>query len=456
MKIPNIKSVLESSGGLYRKAAGNWAKVFSGNMASAILAIVAVSIAGRALGPETFGILVIVSTYVRLVDGLINFQSAQGIIKFGADALVANDRSGFLGLIRFGYALDAVTAACGTLLAATGLLLFIDVIGIGREYLVWGLIYCLLIPTNLIGAPMATLRLLDRFGLVVFRELSTQTLRVLGSLVLWFIDAPLEAYIVLWLSSEAAGNVLIMAMAARELRRRGYKATKPAALRSIPKRFEGLLPAILNTNLTTGIRLLSEQGDVLIVGSTLGTAAAAVYQIAKQFASALLRVGRPIQEAVYPDLARLWAEGQRQSFVRFAIRVGAFSGIVALGLCIALMIARDYLIIFTVGEEYLQASTLVVVLAFAHVVYLTGITVLPTTLTLKRSQDWLKVSLIATVVFFSMLPILIQEYGVIGAGIAHIAYNVVWLVLSVWFIRLALRREEASQELNTSKAEAAG
>ncbi len=91
---------------LLRRLFKNAGILFSGNVVAGILGIASLAITARALGVDVFGILVIITTYVAIVDRLINFQSWQAIIKYGSDAISQGRDHDFKSLIKFGFILD--------------------------------------------------------------------------------------------------------------------------------------------------------------------------------------------------------------------------------------------------------------------------------------------------------------------------------------------------------------
>ena len=63
----------------------------AGQFGAAFFGLLTMIILARGLGVKAFGTLAVIRTYVYLVDYLVNFQSWQGFIKFGSDALAEDD-----------------------------------------------------------------------------------------------------------------------------------------------------------------------------------------------------------------------------------------------------------------------------------------------------------------------------------------------------------------------------
>ncbi len=73
----------------------NAGTLLSGNMIAWILGLITFAITARILGPTQFGIFVLITTYVTIVDKILNFQSWQALIKYGAEVLEKKNNDSF-------------------------------------------------------------------------------------------------------------------------------------------------------------------------------------------------------------------------------------------------------------------------------------------------------------------------------------------------------------------------
>lgn len=166
---------------LFRRLLKNSSQLLGGSIAKSALGFGAVLLAARGLGPEKYGFLALIQAYVTIIDKLVNFQSWQALIKYGADTLEENDPTNFKKLIKFRTFLDAGSALLGTLVA----------IGVGWVLGVWGahspqftwlmMGYSGVVLFNLIGTPKAILRLFDRFDVAAIQQVAAGVLRLGGS-----------------------------------------------------------------------------------------------------------------------------------------------------------------------------------------------------------------------------------------------------------------------------------
>src|SRR3546814_14645150 len=77
---------------------------------SALVALVGVAIAARALGPAAYGIMTLIVSYTRLIERIMRFESWQPLIKYAAELNKADDREDLRRLYAFGLALDVAAA----------------------------------------------------------------------------------------------------------------------------------------------------------------------------------------------------------------------------------------------------------------------------------------------------------------------------------------------------------
>src|SRR3546814_17302310 len=91
--------------------------LLTGSFAASALGVASLALTARALEPAQFGTLVLISTYVVIMDRLVAFQSWHALIKHGADAIAAQRTDELKRLLMLGLRVDMVAAFVGTLIA---------------------------------------------------------------------------------------------------------------------------------------------------------------------------------------------------------------------------------------------------------------------------------------------------------------------------------------------------
>ncbi len=414
--------------GHFRRLFKNAGILLTGNVGTAGCDLVSLALTARALGPDSFGVLVLIQTYVRVVDSLINFQSWQAIIKYGADMLVQQRPEDFKRLIKFGSLLDVGSALIGAAVSASLVYWVADYQGWGAEESKMAIIYSAVIAFHLVGTPTAVLRLFDKFKSLALQRFGVALLKMLVIAVAFVFDAGIWVFLFVWMAMVLTDYLSLLGLGWYELKRQGYKNIFTSKVKGVSKQLPGLWKFVGTTNLSSSIRLGAKEFDVLIVGAVVGSAAAGLYKVAKQFGSIPTRFADPLQQSIYPDMAKLWAEGSVQKFKRFIVRIGAMSGMGGLMIWLVFLVLGDFILDLTVGKEFAAAYDLLLVYMFGYVIFMFGVAFRPSILSMGFPERILAIYSLTTVIYFVALALLLPQVGVIGASIAQVVFHACWFL----------------------------
>lgn len=189
--------------------------------------------------------------------------------------------------------------------------------------------------------------------------------------------------------------------------------------------------------LVSGLHLVLERTDILMLGVILDTAQAGVYAVANRIATVIYFGLSSVNAIAAPLIASLYAKRQRrelQSMLRFAAR-----GVLAFTLPLSLVLViwgRVALGIF--GEEFSAGYSVLVILTVGQLVNaLAGPVGLLMTMTghQRRAAGVLMVTALLNV---TLNLILIPIYGIAGAAYATAITTMVWNVIMTFFVWTAL------------------
>lgn len=99
------------SDGVFRTILRNTAYLGSGNVASALLGLLALSCAGKGMSPAMFGVLVVIQSYAKTISDVMKFQTWQLVVQYGTPALANNNVPQFREVISFSLGLDIASGA---------------------------------------------------------------------------------------------------------------------------------------------------------------------------------------------------------------------------------------------------------------------------------------------------------------------------------------------------------
>ena len=430
----------------FRKIIANASILVTGTLITAAIDLVSLALAARALGPAVFGVLVIAQTYTRFIDQFLNFQSWQALIKYGADSLTAGRDSDFRSLIKLGVLLDAFGSIVGALVAFSVVVFAGQLFDWDEQTLRLAKIYSLTILFHMVSTPTAVLRLFDRFRTLAWQKVISAAIRMLALLAAWLTDAEVWTIFVIWMAAQVLDYLMLIFLGWREVIRQGYGDTLKAKLTGVGGKFPGIWNFVFTTNMSSSIRLGAKELDVLIVGGALGTAAAGIYKVAKQFAAIPMKFAAPLQQAVYPDIARLWAEKNRVQFRNTVIRIGALCGLGGIAIWVGFWLFGAWMLDLTVGEEYSAAYVLLLVYMLGVNVYMFGVTFRPAILSMGHPQRILQIYIVATVAYLAMLVPLLDIFDLVGVAVANIVFHSIWFITMAMSIVVYFRRSAGAVE----------
>ena len=103
--------------GLVRRIYRNLGLLLGGKAAAGLISLVYVVAAARILGPEQYGVLVLVNYFAMLVGGLVAFPGWHAIVRYGVQP-AETDHAKLIRLLRFAGAIELAAGAAAVIVAA--------------------------------------------------------------------------------------------------------------------------------------------------------------------------------------------------------------------------------------------------------------------------------------------------------------------------------------------------
>jgi O-antigen/teichoic acid export membrane protein len=406
------------SDGAFRAILRNASYLGSGTVGGALLSLVALACAGHALSPALFGTLAVVQAYANGVSALVKFQTWQFIVRFGAPALVRKDVERFSEVTRFSFGLDLASGLVGLAVGIALLPLLAHWVGIEDKDLGLALLYCTLIPIMTAATPTGILRTLDRFDHIAVQQLATPLLCAIGSIVSYAADFGFAGFVVTWYVSELIGDLLLWFFAARELRRRDIHHALRPALFAPARRIKGAWDFVWTTNVAHSIWSAWGPLSNVIVGGLLGPVSAGLFKIASTFFESAGKPANFLEKSFYPEIMRL-DPASKQPW-QLAIRSGLLAGCMALVMLVVVMIGGKPLISLVFGQRYVEAFGLLQIMSASLLVSMASFPLEALLYMAGRQRAALVAQGLAALGYGVVLVVLVQWFGLTGAGIAYI------------------------------------
>jgi len=386
--------------GGFRAVLRNAGYLGSGRLVGAGLGLIALVCAGRGLDPAVFGVLMLVHTYAQTAGALVKFQSWQVILRYGAPALLRDDGKTAEDSIRLAFGLDIASGIVGMVAAMAVLPFIAGAFGIDRGHLALAILYCTLVPTMASATSTGVLRLLDRFDLIASQQVATPLLRATGAAIAFFGHLGFPGFVVAWYVADIVGDLILWALAVRELKRRDMlRALRPGLMRTA-RRLPKSWGFVWTTNIAISLDAAWGPVSNLVVGGVLGPVAAGLYKIA----STLLD----------PASEQPW---------RLGLRTGALAGVMGLAVVLLILAGGKPLIGFAFGHKYLAAYPLLNLMMFALMISMASFPLQSLLYMVHRQHVALVAQSAATVVYLGTLAVLAHLFGLRGAGLAYVIGN---------------------------------
>lgn len=380
----------------------NMGWLLGGRGINALLSLIYLALATRSLGLTDFGYFAIIVGLGQAITGLATFQTWQLIVRHGAKHGAAGDAIGFA------LALDGISIAGGTILAA--FLLYVVPSWIGLPHDLWqiALGFCFVSLLTIRSTPTGILRLHDRYGLATIAESATPVVRAIGAGLVAWLSPNIAGFLLVWALAELASTFAYWLFAAREERPR----LAAIGLRGLSSTENSPWPFVWATNLSGSLSIASRQILLVLIGAIGGPVLAGGFRVASQLGFGMLKLAQAISRAIYPELVR--SEGDARAIAHRMILLSGAIGLVAV---IGAALFGRWALGVVAGPAYGFAYLAMVLLAAGAAVEMAAASAEALLVAQGRVALALAVRAIPTGASLALLPFAIGQGGLAGAAV---------------------------------------
>ena len=418
---------------ILRRVVANAGMLLGGRTVNAVLSLVYMAIAARALGVRELGVLVLIQAFAQFLGEVVKFQSWQTILNYGSRPLAEGAVTEFQRVLRFTLILDLASTVLGIAVGVAGAILLADRLGWSADQAPAAALYMFSIAFMVSATPLGLLRLFDRFDIMARQAALIALIRVIGSGIALAMDAPMEGFLLAWGIGTVGSWLYLAGSALAELRRRdllkdfSWKGPLSAGL-------PGVWKFAWNTNLTSTLDVAFTHLATLVVGALVGPAQAAFWRVGRQVADAIAKPAKLLTPALYPELARLRAEDRHVAMWRLSRNVGLLAGGIGVVLLAASAFAGPSLLGLVMGKAFAPAAEVMTWQVGAAVIGVFALPLEPLLISLGKPGRAVRVRLVVSAAFLAILPFLVTRFGLIGAGAGLAAAAGALALGMLWFI----------------------
>ncbi|MGC8121857.1 lipopolysaccharide biosynthesis protein [Marinobacter sp. VGCF2001] len=388
--------------------------LLTGNAFAGALGLAAFLATARHLGAESFGALALITTYAVVIDKLLNFQSWQALIKFGAS--IATDTANAPNLSRLVSFCLMADVASAAVAGVVGLFLAQSVgqfLGWSDAVLAGAGWFCLVVVCNVTGAATGLLRIAGRYRLLAVHLVLANAFRLIGVVVGVTLDVGIAWFLWVYGISMALGYAVIVFGGLSVARK--WKLEFVTGSRSEIRQY---LSFLFWTNASSALAVPVKHFDVIVVGAVLNEAAAGQFKVIRQVGQLLGQISSPLYQAVYPFLSRDAGEGNSSGSIRLAWRSGLWVALIALPLALLVSVAGIWWVPSVLGESYNALVVPLIVFAVLSALSLGAGTIHPLFLALGFARETAVILIFTTPLYLWLLWSLVGALGLMGVVIA--------------------------------------
>lgn len=389
----------------------------------------------RAIGVIGIGTIAILTTYVNFYIAIFSFQSYSAIIKFGQDALAANDKLKLKQYFKRAFFQDVLSSVVTLIIAYLFIGLTSKYFEINYQTQQYITLYLILIPFSIFRSISAVLRLNNDYKtgplIAIISAVSKTIIVVFGV----YKGYTIEYFIFTDVFLSIIGSILLLIF--------GYRCLKCMHCLDFIKvkltpdkqftRFN------IYNNLVSTLDLPTGQLTNFIVNKLLGVDAVGIFNIIMKFGGIFNQVISAVTQSLFPELSRLVATKQPLSALRivkktFIIMI-ASGGVGGITFILTYQIWLDKFIPATFYNGLLLCIyTLYIALTGA----VAGIHLLFLSLNLVRYNIPLVIG--CNTLYLIILFLLANWFGLIGVVIALIIQVLIIAIIKYFIMTFKIRR----------------
>lgn len=412
-----IEAAREDSG-IVRRIYGNLGLLLGGKAAAGLISLIYIAIAARVLGPEEYGVLVLINYYAMFVGGLIAFPGWHAVVRFGVLALAADDEAKLVRLLRFVGAIEIAGGILAVCVAALLAPIIGSRLGWSADAQMLAIPYSLAVLATVRATPGGYLQILRRFDILGAHNIITPMMRLLGTLVVVAFGWGLSGFIIAWLIAALAEGISLWVVGIFFARRHLPEQPLMGRVSDVRAENPGLMRFTITANADIMLGELANRVTPLVMGWVLGPIAAGLYSIAHRTTVVIAQPAQILGQAAYAELAKLVASGASGQNIRHAlIRCVGISLLAALPVLLVLALFSKQITILIAGSAFTAAATVMIWLAVARVIAVAGPPTSAALIALGRPGWSVTANIITSIGILPLLPVFTMLWGLQGAGV---------------------------------------
>lgn len=335
----------------WNKLIKNVMTVLIGNGGSSIISLIVTVIMTRFLGNNTYGKFLIALQYMNLLDGIINFQSWAGIIKYGSEAIIEKREDKLAAIFKSGFIIDFTTAIFGTIIALIILPLVSMIMKWDGVLTLLAIIFSIEILFHIEGTSIGILRLYDKFNYIAKQAIISAIIKLLliGTYLIIIGGRSIIIVTILYVITDIIKHLILVIMAIQVLEKQmGLKQVVKSSIKILDKNF---FKYTIWNNIGYTVDVPVKYFDIFII-SFISIDMVTIYKVFKQIIQVFSMLVNPISQAILPQFSELIAMKKTREGLDKVLKLRNAILIVGIIAIISSLILGKFIFIWILGVEY--------------------------------------------------------------------------------------------------------
>lgn len=417
----------------WRKLVKNVATVFVGNGGASIANFIVTIILIRTIGNDEYGVLLVALQYMNLLDGIFNFQSWAGVIKYGSEAIVQNNKDRLYAIFKGGFLIDISTAIVGTIIAVAILPIVSGVLKWGKLLSYLALLFSFEIVFHIEGTSIGILRMYNRFKLTAIQNVSAAILKLI-SIGIYVMSGGRSTTVVaiLYIVTDVIKHLLLVFFALEVLHeRKEVHNVLKADIKLLDRQF---VRYTIWNNISYTVDVPVKYIDVFII-NMISAEMVAIYKVFRQIIQILSMLTTPISMAIMPQFSELIAKNRIKEGYDKVLKLRnaiLFAGGVTFFVAAAL--GRSIFNLF-LGTEYAENIWMFLILLITQVILMSYVAIHPFFSALGHAKEDFIFALLTNLLYLGLAFILVRYIGIYGIIISIFIQGMTYIGLKTYYIR---------------------
>lgn len=407
-----------------KKVLKNAGILLSGNIGANIFGLLSVAIFTHSQGAKIFGYYVLFLAFIEIVDKIFNFQTWQAFIKFATDFQVKNEHHNVMMLLKYSFLVDLISLIVATIISLVLSNYAMNFFDIPKEYYSLLLLMSLTILFKTTEISTGVFRLYDRFKIQAKIAVYSSAIKFTMFALIALVSPSFEMFVYATILAQFITMMMKYYYAKSVLNEHNItivEILKEKVNKPLLKELK-IFSFIVYNNFDVAIRMVSRQLDVVILGKLYGAEIVGIYKIAKEIANLIAKLTDPVYQAIYPEFAKMLANGKKLEAKQMAIKISLYAGGAGLVFYGLFALLGEWAIGLAFGKEFLGAYDVTLVYFIAIFVAIITLPLYPMQHAFGYAKKAFTNQLQTTLVYIPLLFILTFYFEMVGASIAYIFY----------------------------------